>query len=101
MRAGHELLREVLGIGDDGRDHEPLGAIRRGKAIEELGQSRVLAVRHAIASQPSTTQLSRHDLEIAKARRLLDYQPRYTSLQGIFESVNWLISQEVVKTASN
>ena len=27
---------------------------------------------------------------IAKARRLLDYQPRYTSLQAVFESVNWL-----------
>jgi nucleoside-diphosphate-sugar epimerase len=38
---------------------------------------------------------------IDKARRLLDYQPRYTSLQGIFESVDWLISQEVVETASN
>ena len=28
---------------------------------------------------------------IAKARRLLDYQPRYSSLQGVFESVEWLI----------
>jgi len=27
---------------------------------------------------------------IAKARRLLDYQPRYTSLQAVFESVNRL-----------
>lgn len=35
---------------------------------------------------------------IAKARRLLDYQPRYTSLQGVFESVDWLIRQEIVKT---
>ena len=28
---------------------------------------------------------------IAKAQRLLDYQPRYSSLQGVFESVDWLI----------
>jgi len=35
---------------------------------------------------------------IAKARRLLDYQPRYTSLQCVFESVDWLIRQEIVKT---
>jgi nucleoside-diphosphate-sugar epimerase len=34
---------------------------------------------------------------IAKARRLLDYQPRYTSLQAIYESVEWLIHQGVVQ----
>ena len=34
---------------------------------------------------------------IAKARRLLDYQPRYTSLQAVFEAVDWLIRQEIVK----
>jgi nucleoside-diphosphate-sugar epimerase len=28
---------------------------------------------------------------IAKAQRLLDYRPRYSSLQGLFESVEWLI----------
>ena len=27
---------------------------------------------------------------IAKAQRLIDYQPRYTSLQAIFEAVSWL-----------
>ena len=35
---------------------------------------------------------------IAKAQRLLDYQPRYTSLQAIFESVDWLVSHGVIKT---
>ncbi len=34
---------------------------------------------------------------IAKAQRFLDYRPRYTSLQAIFESVDWLIRQGVVK----
>ena len=34
---------------------------------------------------------------ISKARRLLDYQPRYTSLQAVFEAVDWLIRQEIVK----
>lgn len=34
---------------------------------------------------------------IAKARRLLDYQPRYTSLQGIIEAMSWLIEHEIIK----
>ena len=29
---------------------------------------------------------------IAKAQRLLDYRPRYSSLQSVFESVEWLIN---------
>ena len=33
---------------------------------------------------------------IAKARRLLDYQPRYTSLQGVYESVNWLFDSGTI-----
>ena len=36
---------------------------------------------------------------IVKARRLLDYQPRYTSLQAVFESVDWMIGQGMIKTA--
>ncbi len=35
---------------------------------------------------------------IAKAQRLLNYQPRYTSLQAIYESVQWLIAQGIVQT---
>ena len=31
---------------------------------------------------------------IAKARRLLEYQPRYSSLQGVQEAVSWLIEHE-------
>ncbi len=34
---------------------------------------------------------------IAKAQRLLEYHPRYTSLQGVQESVTWLIQQEIIK----
>jgi nucleoside-diphosphate-sugar epimerase len=30
---------------------------------------------------------------IAKARRLLEYQPRYSSLQAVYESLTWLIAQ--------
>lgn len=33
---------------------------------------------------------------IAKAQRLLDYQPRYTSLQAVQEAVTWLIAQGTV-----
>ncbi|MBN1139082.1 MAG: NAD(P)-dependent oxidoreductase, partial [Anaerolineae bacterium] len=36
---------------------------------------------------------------IVKARRLLDYQPRYTSLQAVFESVDWMMRQGMIKTA--
>lgn len=35
---------------------------------------------------------------IAKARRLLEYEPRYTSLEGVFEAVDWMIGQETIKT---
>ena len=31
---------------------------------------------------------------IDKARRLIDYQPRYSSLQAVYESVQWLIEHE-------
>ena len=31
---------------------------------------------------------------IDKARRLLDYQPRYSSFQAVYESVQWLIEHE-------
>jgi nucleoside-diphosphate-sugar epimerase len=33
---------------------------------------------------------------IAKAQRLLDYQPRYGSLQAVYEALNWLIGQNVI-----
>jgi nucleoside-diphosphate-sugar epimerase len=33
---------------------------------------------------------------IEKARRLLDYQPRYTSLQATYESLQWLIANDVI-----
>lgn len=35
---------------------------------------------------------------IEKARRLLGYGPRYTSLEAVRESVQWLIGQGIVKT---
>ena len=36
---------------------------------------------------------------IAKAQRLLNYQPRYTSLQGVFEAVEWMVKQQMIKIA--
>ncbi|HZQ06182.1 MAG TPA: NAD-dependent epimerase/dehydratase family protein [Anaerolineae bacterium] len=35
---------------------------------------------------------------IAKAQRLLDYAPRYSSLQAIYESLQWLIQQGIVQS---
>ena len=34
---------------------------------------------------------------IAKARRFLDYQPRYGSLEAVYESLNWLVERGVIK----
>ena len=33
----------------------------------------------------------RRDVSIAKARHRIGYEPRYTSLQAVFESLSWLI----------
>ena len=35
---------------------------------------------------------------IAKARHLLDYQPRYSSLQAIYESLHWLMQRGIVES---
>jgi nucleoside-diphosphate-sugar epimerase len=35
---------------------------------------------------------------IAKARHLLDYQPRYSSLQAIYESLQWLMQRGIVES---
>jgi nucleoside-diphosphate-sugar epimerase len=43
-----------------------------------------------IARSPSSS--------IEKARRLLGYVPRYTSLEAVFDSVAWLVEKGVVKT---
>jgi nucleoside-diphosphate-sugar epimerase len=34
---------------------------------------------------------------IAKARRLLEYQPRYSSLEAVHESLSWLVGHGIVK----
>jgi nucleoside-diphosphate-sugar epimerase len=34
---------------------------------------------------------------IAKAQCLLDYRPRYTSLQAVYEAVSWLIEHKVIE----
>jgi nucleoside-diphosphate-sugar epimerase len=38
---------------------------------------------------------------IAKARRLLGYEPRYTSIEAVQESVDWLIEQGTVRAEAN
>jgi nucleoside-diphosphate-sugar epimerase len=37
---------------------------------------------------------------IEKAQRLLGYQPRYTSLEAVYESVTWLIGQGIVEAGA-
>jgi len=34
---------------------------------------------------------------IAKAQRLVDYQPRYSSLQAVREAVTWLIDHGTIQ----
>jgi nucleoside-diphosphate-sugar epimerase len=34
---------------------------------------------------------------IVKAQRLLDYRPRYSSLQAVYEAVSWLIAHRVIQ----
>jgi nucleoside-diphosphate-sugar epimerase len=34
---------------------------------------------------------------ISKAQRLLDYRPRYSSLQSVYEAVQWLIENKVIR----
>jgi hypothetical protein len=36
-------------------------------------------------------------MSVAKAARLLEYRPRFTSLQAVMESVAWLIDQGLVE----
>jgi nucleoside-diphosphate-sugar epimerase len=33
---------------------------------------------------------------IEKARRLLDYEPRYGSLEAVYEALRWLIDHRVI-----
>jgi nucleoside-diphosphate-sugar epimerase len=34
---------------------------------------------------------------IAKAQRLLDYRPRYSSLQAVYEAMSWLVEHKVIQ----
>jgi nucleoside-diphosphate-sugar epimerase len=49
------------------------------------------ATREHISRSPSHS--------IAKAERLLGYRPRYSSLQAVFEALDWLIAQGQVRVA--
>lgn len=57
---------------------------RAGRTEEEIA-----ATWDHIAHSPNCS--------IAKAQQHLNYQPRYTSFQAVYESLNWLIEQGVVK----
>jgi nucleoside-diphosphate-sugar epimerase len=57
----------------------------------QTSEEEATATWEHIARSPSSS--------IEKAQRLLGYKPRYTSLEGVFESVTWLIEKGVVKTS--
>ena len=37
------------------------------------------------------------ELQHRKARRFLDHEPRYSSLQAVYESLRWLIDHQVIR----
>jgi nucleoside-diphosphate-sugar epimerase len=53
---------------------------------ETVSEAEAAATWDHIAHSPNCS--------IKKARRLLDYQPRYTSLQAVQEAVTWLIDNQ-------
>src|SRR6266550_1140938 len=69
VRARHEVGIQILRIRHHRRHDEPLVAVRRGEAIEVLGDHRVLAVRHAILSKPAAAQVIGDHFEICARRR--------------------------------
>lgn len=58
------------------------------------------AAQHSESEVESTWSHISHSpsCSIAKAQRMLGYQPRYTSFEAVYEAVKWLIAQEIVKT---
>ncbi len=50
-----------------------------------VGENDAQATYDHIAHSPNAS--------IDKARRLIDYHPRYTSLQAVFEALDWLVAQ--------
>jgi nucleoside-diphosphate-sugar epimerase len=55
----------------------------------EWSEEEVAATWDHIAHSPNCS--------ITKAQQLLNYQPRYTSFQAVYEAVTWLIEQGIVK----
>ena len=53
-----------------------------------VSEQEAQATRDHIAHSPNCS--------IAKAQRLLNYQPRYSSLQAVYESVNWLVEHNQI-----
>ena len=60
------------------------------KALEQFSEKEVAQTWGHIVRSPN--------FSCAKAERLLDYRPRYTSFQAAYEAVTWLVDQGVVKT---
>ena len=55
-----------------------------------VSKEEAAATRDHIAHSPNCS--------IEKARKLLDYRPRYSSLEAVFESLAWLIENGTIKT---
>ena len=72
-----------------------------GKAAE-LSYAPFETWRETVSEREAEASLSHLEhspncYSIAKSQRLLDYQPRYSSLQAVRESVNWLVGQGIIR----
>jgi nucleoside-diphosphate-sugar epimerase len=76
-----------------GLDSRPICAFQAWEEwLKTVSEEEAQATWDHIAHSPNCS--------IAKAQRLLHYQPRYTSLQAVQEAVTWLIEQGIVQYRS-
>ena len=75
------------------------GAVGSGTRPRSLPAVGGVATNRDRTTRPATWDHIAHspNCSIDKARRLIGYQPRYSSLQGVYEAVSWLIAHEVIE----
>lgn len=105
------LANRSQAVGESFHTVSPAAVTLRGYAEQVAGwfgkeaDIRYLPWEEWCAQQPADQAKATWDhiahspnCSIAKAARLLNYQPRYTSLQAVHEALQWLVAQRVVTT---
>ena len=85
------MLKEYF-IDADGDITEDPGFLAWEQWQKNVSREDALATWDHIAHSPNCS--------IEKAQRLLNYQPRYSSLQAVQESVVWLIENKELQVSS-